>query len=165
MNKKNILLLLLSVITILPMQAKSYPFDMKHPYEVQIVRVGKEGTKFLKVYGKAGNADKAIERAMQDAVAACIFTGVEGTAEAGKILPLCGGRQAYEEHKEYFDKFFKKGEFMNYVKNTNSGYPSGENNVAVSGGRRVGIFVSVMYDALRKKLEQDGIIKSLDSYF
>lgn len=165
MNKKNILLLLLSLITLLPSQAKSYPFKMDHPYQVEIVRVGQEGTKFLKAYGVAGSADKAIDQAMQDAVAACIFTGVEGTATAGKILPLCGSTKAYEEHKEYFDKFFKKGEFLNYVKNVNKGYPSGENNVATPHGRKVGVYVSVMYDALRKKLEQDGIIKSLDSYF
>ena len=149
----------------LQLSAKSYPFDMNHPYEVQIVRVAEQGTKFLKVFGIAGSVEKAIDRAMQDAVAACIFAGVPGNDISGRIAPLCESIEIYESNKQYFDTFFKKGEFLNYVKNVNSGFPSGENNVSTSKGRKVGLFVQVMYDNLRKKLEQDGIIKSLDSYF
>lgn len=145
--------------------AKSYPFDMNHPYEVQQVQVGKEGTKFLKVWGVASSPDKAIDRAMQDAVAACLFVGVEATETAGKVPALCGSIEAYNQNKEYFDKFFKKGEFMLFVKNVNRGYPTGEDNVATNHGRKVGLYVQVMYDELRKRLEQDGIIRSLDSYF
>lgn len=147
------------------MSAKSYPFDMKHSYDVQIVRVAEQGTKYLKVYGIAGSVSSAIDRAMQDAVAACIFTGVPGNDISGKIAPLCGGIEAYEANKKYFDTFFKKGEFMNYVKNVNSGFPTGENNISTSKGRKVCLYVQVMYDSLRTKLEQDGIIKSLNSYF
>lgn len=103
--------------------------------------------------------------AMQDAVAACIFTGVEGNEIAGKIPPLVADRSVYEEHKQFFDTFFKKGEFLQYVKNVNTGYPTGENNVKTGKGRKVGIFVVVMYDNLRKLLEDEGIIKKLNSYF
>ncbi|MBQ3753402.1 MAG: hypothetical protein II864_07630 [Prevotella sp.] len=156
-------LLLLCFCQIL--SAKSYPFDMNHSYEVQQVQVGKEGTKFLKVWGVAGSPDKAIDRAMQDAVAACLFVGVEATETAGKVPALCGGLEAYSQNKEYFDKFFKKGAFMQYVKNVNKGYPSGEDNVSTNRGRKVGLYVQIMYDELRKRLEEDGIIRSLDSYF
>ena len=48
---------------------------------------------------------------------------------------------------------------MNYVKNVNVGYPTGENNIKTSKGRKVGVFVVVMYDNLRKHLEEQGIIK------
>lgn len=80
----------------------------------------------LKSLGVAGSPDKAIDMAMQDAVAACIFTGVEGNEIAGKIPPLVADRSVYEEHKQFFDTFFKKGEFLQYVKNANTGYPTGE---------------------------------------
>ncbi len=145
--------------------AKTYPFDMNHPYEVQQVQVGKDGTRFLKVWGVASSPDKAINRAMQDAVAVCLFIGVEATETAGKVPALCGSIEAYDQNKEYFDKFFKKGDFMLYVKNVNKGYPTGEDNLATSHGRKVGLYVQVMYDELRKRLEKDGIIRSLDSYF
>lgn len=154
-------LMLLSLVC----NAKSYPWEIKSAYEVQVVRVAQQGTKFYKAWGIAGSPDKAITMALQDAVAATIFTGVAGNETAGSVPPLCSESGAYEQHKAYFDTFFKKGEFLNYVENVNKNYPSGENNVSVKGGRRVGVYVKVMYDELRKKLESDGIIKSMKSYF
>ena len=149
----------------LSISAKKYKFDINHSCQVEIVRVAQQGSKFLKAWGVAGNADKAIDQAMQDAVTACLFMGVEGNQIAGKIPPLTSGRDAYEAHKDFFDKFFTSGEFLNYVKNVNTGYPTGENNIATKGGRKVGIYVVVMYDSLRQLLEKEGIIKSLNSYF
>lgn len=163
--KRIAFLFVFMIIAFSSLNAKSYPFDMAHSYEVQIVRVAQQGTKFLKAWGVAGSPDKAIDMAMQDAVAACIFTGVEGNEIAGKIPPLVADRSVYEEHKQFFDTFFKKGEFLQYVKNANTGYPTGENNVKTGKGRKVGIFVVVMYDNFRKLLEDEGIIKKLNSYF
>lgn len=145
--------------------AKSYPFDMKHSYEVEIVRVGSQGTKYLKVFKTAGSIDKAINGAMQDAVAACIFTGVEGKENAGRIQPLVKGIEEYNNNKKFFNEFFKKGKFMNYVKNVNSGYPSGEDNVKTRKGHRVCVYVIVMYDKLRNYLEDAGLVKRINSYF
>ena len=147
------------------MFAKSYHFDMKHSYEVRIVRVAEQGTKYLKAWGVGSSPDKAIAQAMQDAVSACIFTGVEGNEIAGKIPPLVLSPNIYNQYKSFFDNFFKKGEFLMYVKNVNSEYPFGEDNVKTSKGRKVGIYVIVMYDKLRQLLEEEGIVKKLDSYF
>lgn len=155
--KRITLLIAMMAICMLSIHAKSYPFDMTHSYEVQIVRVAQQGSKFLKAWG--------IDRAMQDAVAACIFTGVEGNEIAGKIPALVPSKEAYEQHKQFFDTFFKKGEFLQYVKNANTGYPTGENNIKTDKGRKVGIYVVVMYDNLRKRLEDEGIVKKLNSYF
>lgn len=163
--KRIVFLAVFMIMAMISVHAKSYPFDMTHSYEVQIVRVAQQGTKFLKVWGIAGSPDKAIDRAMQDAVAACIFTGVEGNEIAGKIPALVPSKEAYEQHKQFFDTFFKKGEFLQYVKNANTGYPTGENNIKTDKGRKVGIYVVVMYDNLRKRLEDEGIVKKLNSYF
>lgn len=163
--KKFLLVLSACFLFLQVVNAKSYPFDMKHSYEVQIVRVAQQGTKFLKAWGIASSPDKAIDRALQDAVAACIFTGVPGNEVAGKIPPLVSSPDMYEQHKAFFDNFFKKGQFLQYVKNVNTDYPFGENNVQTSKGRKVGIYVVVMYDELRKLLEEEGIVKRLSSYF
>ena len=84
--KRFTLCIAFAFMSLIVIHAKSYPFDMAHSYEVQIVRVAQQGTKFLKVWGVAGSPDKAIDRAMQDAVAACIFTGVEGNGQRLKLL-------------------------------------------------------------------------------
>ena len=156
----------------LPIWGKSYPFKIRHSYNVQVVHydligdiVAQKGNKFYKVWSEAGSVNKAIEQALQDAVAASLFTGVQASQSANSVPALCGSFEAYEKYREYFDKFFKKGEFLQYVTNVNSQYPSGENNVRTSKGHRVGLYVTVRYDALRKKLEQDGIIKGLNNYF
>ena len=159
---KRLITIILMVGCVGCVSAKKYPFDRNHSYDVSIIRVGKAGTKYLKAFGIAGSADKAIEQAMQDAVAACIFSGVPANEKADKIEPICKkGDEAYEQNKAYFDSFFTKGDFMLYVKNTNSMYPTGENNVSVNGGRRVGINVEVIFDELRKRLENDNIEVSL----
>ena len=159
----------LMAMVCLGVQAKKYRFDMEHPYRLEQVGASRHpGCKLVKVWGVAGNADKAIERALQDAVAACIFEGLpeKPAAQAGESIgatyPLCReGRGAYEAHKEWFDKFFKEGGFMDYVSNVNSSYPSGENNVGVEGGRKVGIYAEVAYAALRKLLEAEGIARKM----
>ena len=145
--------------------AKKYPFDMNHSYEIQVVRVAQKGLKFYKVWGVAGSVDKAMTQALQDAVAASLFTGVAGSDVASAVPALCGSVSAYQDHQSYFDDFFRSGKFLLYVNNVNSQYPSGENNVRTNQGRKVGLYVQVKYDELRKKLEQDGIIKSLKDYF
>ena len=152
-----------------PLAAKKYPFDMEHSYSVQQIRVAQDQSRFLKVFAVAGNADKAITQALQDAVACCIFQGLpaaESTTghNATAVPALCpGGVNDYQAHKEYFDRFFTEGDFLQYVENSNTRYPSGENNLKVKGGRRVGVYVQLKVKQLRQRLEQDGIIKSLDN--
>lgn len=168
MRKLFFLFLLLSAS--MATNAKKYPFDTKHQYKVQQERVAEDDSRFVKVWGEARNADKAIIQALQDAVACCIFMGLEGKTSnsighnANALPPLCPeGIKAYDEHKEYFDQFFTEGDFLLYAVNSNTRYPTGENNVKIKGGRRVGIYVLLKVKQLRQRLEQDGIIKSFES--
>ena len=164
-----LLLILCVFFNLQPLAAKGYPFDMKHTYNVQQIRVAQDQSRFLKVFAVASNADKAITQALQDAVACCIFQGIAAVESsvghnAVGVPPLCpGGIKDYEANKEYFDSFFKNGDFLLYVVNSNTLYPTGENNLRVKGGRRVGIYVQLKVKQLRQRLEQDGIIKSLDN--
>lgn len=161
---RNVILFVCLVVS-MSIHARKYPFDMEHAYEIEVVRVDKQGYKFCKVWGVARSVDKAMIQAMQDAVAASLFTGIVGNEHAGSIPAICGSRELYKENQKYFDVFFKSGEFLQYVRNVNSNYPSGENNVKYKGKRKVALYVQIKYDALRKKMENDGIIKSLDDYF
>ena len=165
MRKVFVALVLIVLMSNVSIEAKKYKFNINNSYEVEIVRVGKKGEKYLCVSGKAASVDNAMDNAMQNAVVACLFTGVEGTAYAGRIPAICDSVGAYHNNKKYFDDFFKKGEFMQYVRNVNSGYPSGANNVRKGFKSIVKLWVVVRYDALREKMEKDGVVKSLDVYF
>lgn len=134
---------------------------MEHPYEIEVVRVDQQGYKFCKVWGIAKSVDKAIVRAMQDAVASSLFSGISGNSNAASVPAICGSVDTYHKNKEFFDKFFESGEFLHYVRNVNSQYPSGENNIQYKGKRKVAIYVQIMYDKLREMMEEKGIVKGL----
>ncbi len=80
------------------------------------------------------------------------------------LQPLVTEAQ-YKEFESLFQEFFKTGEFLNYVREVNAAYPSGENNVAAPGGRRVGVNLVLDYPALNKWLEENGVKKGLGGHF
>lgn len=140
-------------------------FNAQYNYEVETVGVGTEGTKALKVwaYGKSVNA--AIQMAKKCAVAACIYRGLPASTYALATPALCSNPG--DEWDDYFDDFFRDGgQYLNYVNLTSDGVPSGQDRLKLKGGGyKVGIYVQVLYDRLRKDMEAKGIIKSMDSYF
>lgn len=147
-------------------EGKKYSFDMDHAYQMEQIRVAQGDSRFVKVWGIASNVDKAMQRALQDAVACCIFNGIPACQVAGAVPPLCAeGRAAYDKNQRYFDDFFTRGDYLNYVRNTNSRYPTGENNVKTPKGRQVALNVVIDVQQLRKRLEADGIVKSLENVF
>lgn len=172
MKKSKIFLLLtmLLVIVTIPAEAKKYKwtFNARNP-EVYQLSQGQNGRKIVKAWAVARNADKAIEQAKIDAIDAALFRGIpydESTHGMGvsNLNPLVTPAD-YEAHKALFDTFFKKGEFMKYVSNVNSNYPTGENNMSVPGGRRVGINLNIDYMGLQQWLQDNGVKKGLGGHF
>ena len=128
------------------------------------IRVAQDGTRLIKVWGVAPNADAAISKALRNAVEGCLFFGIDAGSTTGRIPPLCpDGVQAYYNNRQYFDRFFAAGNHLQYVNRVNSLYPTGEDNIRVRGGRSVGIQVQLKVNQLRQRMENDGIIKSLDN--
>lgn len=150
--------------------AKKYKWSYNsHVPEVYTMAQGQQGKQIVKAWAIAGNADKAIVQAKMDAVSAALFNGIGYDASThgmgvANLPPLVSPNQ-YEENKNLFENFFKKGEFLNYVSEVNSAYPTGENNMAVAGGRRVGINLSIDYRGLHEWLKQNGIEKGLGNHF
>ncbi len=167
--KKNVLIVLLCVATVsIQMQAKTYKYKFEPPFEIEQVRVAKQGLKFVQSWAECKNADKAIILAKQNAVAAMLFTGISSNdvMGAGVVPPLfLEGTSAYEKHKDYFDNFFKKGEFLKYAIDVNSTYPTGQNNIQTPKGRKVGIYLQLLYDDLRNRLIDEGMIKAMGDQF
>lgn len=167
---KLLLLSLLTLIAILPVEAKKYKwvYGSRVP-EVYQLSQGQNGRKLVKAWAIAGNADKAIMQAKIDAVDATLFYGLPYDASTHGMgvsnLPPLVPPGAYEANKELFDNFFKKGEFLKYVSDVNSAYPTGENNMSVPGGRRVGINLNIDYNGLNQWLIDNGVKKALGNHF
>ena len=147
--------------------AKSYKFEFKNAYDVQIVQTGRGDVKVIEAMAVAKNADKAIEQCKMNAVAAALFTGIPAAPGAMGVTSLQPIVQSntYDENKAWFDEFFKKGRFLEFVYDINSTYPTGENNMQVPGGRRVIVLLGVRFQELRKYLVDSGIKADLNSYF
>ncbi|HPI71653.1 MAG TPA: hypothetical protein PLF99_10010, partial [Tenuifilaceae bacterium] len=73
---------------------------------------------------------------------------------------------ASEKHADYFETFFSPGgKYLQFITMTTDGMPSGQDRLKMKTGYKVAIYVQVMYDALRKQLEADGIARRLDAGF
>lgn len=162
--------LLLAVLAVVPAHAKKYKWKYgERSVEVYTTGQGGGRSQIVKAWAVAKSADKAIEQAKIDAVTAALFIGIPfdpsthgmGVSNLG---PLVSAEQ-YHEFQTLFDDFFKKGEFMGYVSNLNSSYPTGENNMSVPGGRRVGVHLRIDYPGLRQWLQQNGVSKGLGGHF
>lgn len=135
-------------------------------YEVITERVGVEGTKFIKVWGFGKSVDKAIMQAKRNAVHSCIFRGLPANSNANMTPPILKNPNALTEYESYFNDFFSPGgAYLGYINITTDGIPSGQDRLKVKGGYKVAIYVQVMYDNLKAKLEVDGIAKKLNYGF
>lgn len=139
-------------------------FDATFPYEIETVGIGLEGTKVLKVWAFDKTVDGAIEKAKKSAVAACIFKGLPASSNANATPPLCVSPG--EEWNDYFFSFFSDtGKYASFVNITTDGSPSGQDRLKTKKGYKVGVFVQVLYDQLRRQLEDDGVINKMNTWF
>jgi len=139
----------------------------KQDYEITCAGVGVEGTKLVKVYGYARNVARATYYAKLNAIRGVIFRGAPGsTGGCQGIQPLAKSPDLEEEEKQYFNDFFAPGgPYLSYV--AVSDQEKSQRDVAKIARKtyKVGMSLAISYDALRKKLESDGIIRGLDSGF
>ena len=163
------LLCLMALLVGVTADAKKYKWEYGGMTEVYTIGQGANYTQLVNAWAVAKNADKAIEKAKMDAVSAALFNGIGYDASTHGMgvatLPPLVKPDEYKEHEDLFKNFFKKGEFLNYVRNVNSAYPTGENNMKVDGGRRVGINLVIDYPGLRNWLKENGVKKGLGDYF
>lgn len=141
-------------------------YNSQYNYEIEPVGVGQDGTKVFKVWGYGKKVEEAVMNAKEAAVAACIFKGLPGGQGSAPTPAICSEPNAELKHEQYFENFFAVGgKYLQFIALTNDGDPAGEDRLKIKKGYKVAIYVQVMYDALRKQLEADGIARRLDSGF
>lgn len=134
----------------------------KFQYEIEGVSNGAQGTYLVRVWSYSGKTKLDVEISKKNAVHGVIFKGYAGTKDVRPQRPLIAAPGAEVEHADYFNLFFKDGgEYNKYVTIT-----AGSQQVVKVGKQyHIGVVVSVSKDALRKALEQAGVLRSLGSGF
>lgn len=115
-----------------------------------------------------GKREKLTRReCAKNAVHGIIFKGYAAASmrsEDRGFKALCP--EGYDTHEDYFDKFFSSGDYLQYVQESSNGELMATDVIKIAKREyKVGMIVVVNTEALRKRLEKDGIIKKLDFLF
>lgn len=165
---KKIVLVMLAILAFLPTFAgkkaskKATEQTLVWRYEVQdIGKVAKDGKSIIfKVWSYAKKDNVAIMQASKNAVHACIFKQI------GYYPPLAGTESIEVTHKDFLAKFFADGgEYMRFVKLANNGAVAPTDKIKLKNEYKVGVVVTVNKTDLRKYLEQQGVLESMNSIF
>jgi|AntRauTorcE11898_2_1112593.scaffolds.fasta_scaffold00221_2 hypothetical protein len=140
--------------------------ESPYNYEILNLGVGVEGTKLVKVWGYDKKADMAILKAEKNAVAAAIFRGIPAGNGSAATPALCSDQNCYGKNRKFFDNFFMPGgKYLQYVNITNDGMPGGDDRIKMNKGYKVAVKTSLAHSNLRKYLEQEGMVRKMDSGF
>jgi len=133
-------------------------------YELQAaVGQAAQGSAMVRVWTYSSKPTIAEGQAGKNAVHGIIFKGYPNSTDGTRIIgrePLINDPAVEDANVEYFNNFFKTGgAYQRYVSYIGNGVP--DQQIKVGKEWKVGITVIVLVDQLRKRLEEDGIIKEL----
>ena len=135
-------------------------------YEIEPVNVGIQGTYLIKVWSYSTNPNAAIEQSKKNAIHGIIFKGFTPKQGIPGQKALSADPNSEVANFDFFRSFFMDGgKYMKFVNLTNDGAVGAQDIIRVGNEYKIGLIVSVNVAALRKDLEDAGIIKSLSSGF
>ena len=148
MKRIGLLMVCMMVMAVFTANAKDGESET-YRYELEALDgVASEGRVLLKVWSYGKKEKLTRQACMANAVHGIIFKG------------------GYAAHKDYFDTFFRNGEYLQFVELTNNGNIQAGDRIKISSKEyKVGMACIVNYTALRAKLEGDGIAKGLNFLF
>ncbi|MDD7887120.1 hypothetical protein [Flavivirga sp. 57AJ16] len=137
-------------------------------YDLECEGIAKQGSKLVKVWSYSKNPKHAISRGMKNAVHGIIFKGYAGGGQGcTSQKPLVKSADTEKNYKEFFDAFFADGgEYLKYVSAATDGSIAPGDRLKVSRREyKIGVIVNIQFNQLRKRLESEDIIRSLNSGF
>ena len=137
-------------------------------YDLECEGIGKRGSKLVKVWSYSKNPKHAISRGMKNAVHGIVFKGYSGGGQGCTTFrALVPSVETEQKYAAFFDGFFADGgEYLKYVSMATDGSIAPGDRLKVSRREyKIGVVVNVLTDALRKRLESEGITKGLASGF
>jgi len=134
-------------------------------YELQAtVGQASEGSTIVRVWTYSTKPNIAEGQAGKNAVHGIIFKGFPASNDNARIVgrePLINDPDIEEQFRDYFNEFFKTGgAYQRYVSYIGNGVP--DQILKVGKEYKVAVTVVVLIDQLRKRLEEDGILKPMD---
>ena len=152
---KKVLSILMMIVFAISAVAK----DKDLAYDISGVSSGNDGTYVVKVFVYEKKPTDAQLKAA--AVHGVVFRGFSGTQSKVTQSPLAK-LEAEKQHAEFFEAFFKEtGDCQNFAEVVVGSYET----VKMKKGYKTGATITVNRSALRKHLEQAGVIKKLGSIF
>ena len=137
-------------------------------YEIEAIKTGTQGSYLIKVWSYSKSPQVAIEQAKKNAVHGIIFQGFVGRQGVSGQKPLTNNSNLEFEKADYFRGFFSDngGKYMKFVSMTTDGSVAAEDRLKIDKKTyKIGVLVSVNVSALRKELEDAGIINKLGAGF
>ena len=132
-------------------------------YDIEMAEIGEPGTLVVKVWCYTKKKQIEEDMAKMYAVKGVLFKGVtdSGRMKGRKALVEDG----YDNHKDYFDTFFKEGVYARYSRVALNNYVEENSIIKVGKLYKIGKIVVISYNDLRKQLETDKVIKGLNYGF
>lgn len=137
-------------------------------YDIECQGIAKKGAKLVKVWSYSKNPKHAIAQAMKNAVHGIVFKGYGGGGQGCTTFSaLVPDFDIAKEHEAFFDAFFEDGgEYLKYVTAATDGSIAPGDCLKISKREyKIGVIVTVQTDQLRKRLEEEGIVRALTSGF
>lgn len=159
----------LFAVAVLAAVAGSKGEDTEYRYEIESYdgKVSKSPEyRVVKVWNYGKKEKLTRDYCMKAAVHGIMFKGYAASDKGsdGGMKAICSG--SYDDHREYYDNFFNSGSYLQFVTATNNGSFSPGDIIKIDKKTwKVGMVVKVNVVALRKKLSEDGVAKSLGSFF
>jgi hypothetical protein len=158
---KRTIALLFSLLLVFAVSAKDADKGLP-TYEIAGAGVGNQGTYLVKVtvVSKSNKADDSVIR--RCAVHGVLFKGFANEGSHQSTRPLAGSGLNESQHADFYKDFFAPGgaseNYVSEVKNSRSVVKSGKEY-------KISTIVTVLKEQLMKDLQQEGIIKGLNSIF
>lgn len=135
-------------------------------YEIEAENTATQGNYLVKVWTYARKVEDAERQTKKNAVHGVLFKGFPNKSRIKGQKPIVSDPTTVNRHKTFFDDFFKDGgEYARYVSLVHSGSVKPGDIVKIGKEYKVGYVVSVQSSELRKYLEENSIIRSLNDGF
>ena len=134
--------------------------ELTFQYDLEYIKSVADGVSQIKVYSYGNSKQVAQDRGVMSAVHGVLFKGYSG--QGSYQSPLVKSLNGYNDNKDFFDGFFKNGDYLRYSPGVVEGT---QQFIKIKGGWKYGCVVNVNVRMLRQHLEEAGIIKGLASGF
>ena len=162
------LLICMSLFVVVTATARDDEEDTyRYELENYTDRTMSDGYIMVKVWNYGRKEKITRQTCMRNAVHGVIFKGVSG----GRASGLNKGHAAlcpdgYSAHTDYFDNFFNSGDYMQFVELTNNGNIQAGDRIKISSKEyKIAMVCIINYNALRDRLQKDGVANGLNSLF